>query len=132
MLVIRDAHAVTHVVYNQREIRAYWNRGTDGWIERWQVLTICSPHVQLALLAKSIRRIDVFEAIDGPHVTCIRCVVGECDHGITFDAAKAASYRLTASEVRKRWPRLDGECPKGCGYCGIYYAGNAHYRGGNW
>lgn len=77
-----------------------------------------------------------------------------CDHGVTFD--KEAADKLIADwkepeaeededpavrfimgptytgEIRKRWPRLCGECPKGCGYNGIYYASMEHYTYGDW
>lgn len=49
-----------------------------------------------------------------------------CDHGIAFDVKAAAVEHLTQEQVRKRWPRLDGKCPK-CGLDGIAYAGPAHY-----
>lgn len=54
----------------------------------------------------------------------------DCDHGVTFDRAAAAG--LPASEVRKRWPRLDGVCPLGCGFHGIAYASMAHYVSGDY
>lgn len=73
-----------------------------------------------------------------------------CDHGITFD--EEAAKKLLAevaneikdpaiafimgspghATIRKRWPRLDGTCPLGCGYSGIYYASYAHYLYGDW
>jgi hypothetical protein len=76
-----------------------------------------------------------------------------CDHGVSFD--KEAADQLIADwkepedpnedpgvrfimgpsytgEIRKRWPRLCGECPKGCGYNGIYYASMEHYTYGDW
>ncbi len=71
----------------------------------------------------------------------------KCDHGVTFDAEAArellkdwdskspAAFIMGppgASEVRKRWPRLMGNCPKGCGYHGIYYASYEHYIAGDW
>lgn len=71
----------------------------------------------------------------------------ECDHGVVFDeeAAKAllADWELKdaadwiggnpqAAEVRRRWPRLFGACPKGCGFNGIAYASRAHYAMGDW
>jgi len=54
-----------------------------------------------------------------------------CDHGLSFDedAAKGLS---TISEIRNRWPRLFGPCPKGCGFNGIAYASRAHYVFGDW
>lgn len=36
------------------------------------------------------------------------------------------------AEVRARWPRLNGLCPKGCGYNGIAYASADHYIYGDW
>ena len=36
------------------------------------------------------------------------------------------------AEVKKRWPRLNGACPLGCGYVGIAYASPAHYEIGDW
>jgi hypothetical protein len=75
-----------------------------------------------------------------------------CDHGITFDEVEAekllaASPRPknavgfilsnpASAEVRKRWPRgwftEDKPCPKGCGFVGISYASQEHYRMGDW
>lgn len=75
----------------------------------------------------------------------------KCDHGVVFDevAAKkimeetpvdpsidpAVSFILGSPAhfiIRKRWPRLDGACPKGCGFYGIAYASYAHYIYGDW
>jgi len=75
----------------------------------------------------------------------------DCTHGVVFDeeAAKklleetpqdpkldpAVAFIMgspATSEIRKRWPRLDGVCPKGCGYMGIAYASYAHYIYGDW
>lgn len=70
-----------------------------------------------------------------------------CDHGLVFDEAEAG--RILGSweprtavefimgnpkhaEVRKRFPRLDGECPKGCGYVGIAYVSGNHFVAGDW
>jgi len=53
-----------------------------------------------------------------------------CDHGVVFD--QRAARDLPAHEVRRRWPRLDGACPLGCGYVGIGYASMAHYVCGDW
>lgn len=55
---------------------------------------------------------------------------GECDHGISFN--EEASKGLSSEEVRKKWPRLGGECAKGCGYNGNYYASFAHMIAGDW
>jgi hypothetical protein len=55
----------------------------------------------------------------------------ECDHGVIFDEEYAKT--ITDSwEVRKLFPRLSGECPKGCGYTGIAYASFLHYVSGDW
>jgi|HubBroStandDraft_4_1064222.scaffolds.fasta_scaffold00029_27 hypothetical protein len=52
-----------------------------------------------------------------------------CDHGVTFDNKQAEG--LTAADVRKRWPRFSGQCPR-CGYVGIAYASYAHMLAGDW
>jgi hypothetical protein len=54
----------------------------------------------------------------------------ECDHGVTFDPI--ASRGLSRAEIRKRWPRMSGVCPKGCGFYGAAYASYEHYIAGNW
>jgi hypothetical protein len=71
----------------------------------------------------------------------------QCDHGVTFDedaAHKMFKGWIAKSDVefiagnpasrniRRLWPRLDGKCPKGCGYVGISYASEAHYIYGDW
>jgi len=71
----------------------------------------------------------------------------ECDHGIFFDEEEAERMlegwkpattvdfimgNPAAMEIRKRWPRLHGPCPKGCGFVGIAYASWAHYVAGDW
>lgn len=55
-----------------------------------------------------------------------------CDHGVTFDLEEARRRNLGALAVRRHWPRLNGECPKGCGYVGIAYASMAHFIYGDW
>lgn len=70
-----------------------------------------------------------------------------CDHGVVFDEeqarallrdwkpADAAAFIMGptgAAEVRRRWPRLMGDCPKGCGFHGIAYASYFHYIAGDW
>lgn len=55
----------------------------------------------------------------------------ECDHGVEFDDA-AYDTRMSPEYVREEWPRLDGECPLGCGYVGIAYASMMHYVAGDW
>lgn len=72
---------------------------------------------------------------------------GPCDHGVTFDEKEAERVlgewqprtpgefimgNPSSEEVRKRWPRLNGPCPKGCGFVGIAYASYAHYIAGDW
>lgn len=54
----------------------------------------------------------------------------QCDHGLSFDAAAAATCSVT--EIRRRWPRIFGQCPKGCGYSGIAYASSEHMIAGDW
>lgn len=53
-----------------------------------------------------------------------------CDHGIVFDEALAKD--MNKHEVREKFPRLFGDCPKGCGFSGIGYASWAHYVCGDW
>lgn len=53
-----------------------------------------------------------------------------CDHGVEFNVEECAC--LTPHQVRNRFPRLDGQCPKGCGYCGIYYFSYEHQIYGDW
>jgi hypothetical protein len=70
-----------------------------------------------------------------------------CDHGVTFDGEAARQLLMGwepdspeafiagppgASEIRRRWPRLHGNCPKGCGFHGIAYASYEHYIAGDW
>ena len=71
----------------------------------------------------------------------------DCDHGLTFDMEEAREILGTWNPpntvefvmgnprhavVRARFPRLDGECPKGCGFCGIGYVSMDHYILGDW
>lgn len=75
----------------------------------------------------------------------------KCDHGVTFDLDEAKKILATSvlnedddpalafimgpsttPEIRKRFPRLCGPCPKGCGYDGIAYASMEHYIYGDW
>jgi hypothetical protein len=59
----------------------------------------------------------------------LRLPADTCDHGVAFDVA--ASYGLSADEVRERWPRFYGLCTK-CGYSGVAYASYEHYLAGDW
>lgn len=55
-----------------------------------------------------------------------------CDHAAcmpTFDAVAARD--LPSEEVRKQWPRFQGECPS-CGLRMITYASYEHYIMGDW
>jgi hypothetical protein len=57
-----------------------------------------------------------------------------CEHkkvSPSFDKEVADSKKLTAREVRKRWPRFSGKCPD-CGQEGIFYASAEHYFYGDW
>lgn len=77
--------------------------------------------------------------------------ISQCDHGVTFDEIAAKKLMASTpddpnldpavafvmgspahSQIRKLWPRLNGTCPKGCGYHGIAYASYAHYIYGDW
>lgn len=53
-----------------------------------------------------------------------------CSHGVVFDATLAND--MTPEEVRKRYPRLEGLCPLGCGHVGIAYASCEHFDAGDW
>lgn len=61
-----------------------------------------------------------------------------CDHGVVFDAAACEALvaanggEVDTAEVRRRWPRLRGTCPKGCGFAGAAYASFAHVIWGDW
>jgi NTP pyrophosphatase (non-canonical NTP hydrolase) len=83
-------------------------------------------HCGLDPVAVSKRITDKVGTFDNWHESGLR----GCNHGITFDYK--ASHGLEASEIKKRWPRLSGTCPKGCGYHGIYYASYEHYIMGDW
>jgi len=54
----------------------------------------------------------------------------KCDHGVIYKSEEAKS--MSANEVRTKFPRLHGQCPKGCGYNGIAYASMEHYVRGDW
>ena len=56
----------------------------------------------------------------------------KCTHGVTFDEEAVKDGNMSASAVRKIWPRLEGVCPLGCGYDGIAYASFKHYLWGDW
>lgn len=53
-----------------------------------------------------------------------------CTHGVVFDELKADG--LDSYEIRRRWPRLSGKCPLGCGFSGIAYASYNHCLMGDW
>jgi hypothetical protein len=55
----------------------------------------------------------------------------KCDHGVIFDEELAKTIN-DPWEVRRLFPRLDGECPKGCGFYGAAYASFLHYVSGDW
>ncbi len=55
---------------------------------------------------------------------------GGCDHGVAYD--EDAARGLDEYDVRRRWPRLHGTCPMGCGFVGIAYASAMHYIMGDW
>lgn len=78
---------------------------------------------------------DGHEGLTDPDELEARLIAGEirstsCDHGVTFD--NASGVVASATEVRRRWPRLHGPCPKGCGFNGIAYASRAHMIAGDW
>lgn len=73
----------------------------------------------------------IFTANKSPYRQCeVEFQNDSCNHGVTFD--REAARGCDEHEVRRRWPRLDGACPLGCGYEGIGYAGKLHYVMGDW
>lgn len=57
----------------------------------------------------------------------------DCDHGVVFGEEEYKKHpNMTSAEVKKRWPRGWGLCPKGCGYEGIACASFLHYIAGDW
>lgn len=73
---------------------------------------------------------DIIETILDEHGDPYRKSAAPCDHGVTFDSE--AAHGLPSYEVRQRWPRGFGPCPKGCGFTGIAYASFEHYVAGDW
>lgn len=129
-LVVLDYDGVWHEVYNKREVREVRESHND-WVENWQIRTLCCRNAGTLLLQPRISRAIIDDENGTGHVpTCVRCLCLPCDHGIVFDEAQAR--QLGTHQVRTQWPRLDGPCPKGCGYVGIFYASHAHYIYGDW
>lgn len=129
--MIFDENGVSHEVYNKTEVRQLYKQ--HQWLENWQVRTLCSKYDRLSLLGHDVGKADCDDTTRVGHViTCVRCVALECDHGIRFDKDMAEGFRMTSAEIKNRWPRLEGECTKGCGYRGIAYASFAHYVYGDW
>lgn len=128
MIIVFDNQGIAHAVYNQREVRE--EHAKHGYVENWQVRTLCSPFEQLEVLQSFIKQADLDLVERGHTVTCIRCASGECDHGISYDPRYGR--QLNAHQVRERYPRLNGECPRGCGFRGIAYASQEHYLAGYW
>lgn len=61
-----------------------------------------------------------------------RCRREPCDHGVKFATVMSELAKLSPGDIRARWPRLDGPCPRGCGFTGIAYASQAHLVMGGW
>lgn len=130
-MIVVDHRGIWHEVYNKREVREIQQRTSKNFVERWQVRVRCRPDDSRAVAVGDDHRFrPAFFGTETDFVTCVRCLCTECDHGITFDPN--AAQHLAAADVRRHWPRLDGECKKGCGYVGIYYASFAHYVYGDW
>jgi len=53
-----------------------------------------------------------------------------CTHGIEFNWGLA--QHMSSWQVRQKYPRLSGPCPKGCGFSGVSYASYLHYIAGDW
>lgn len=100
----------------------------DNQDDRWK----CEPlHVDISAIAdrKPIARTPQPPDLRGHPYR--GHTVPECDHGVTYDRSQI-SAGAPAHEVRKKYPRLDGTCPLGCGYVGIAYASMEHYVMGDW
>lgn len=53
----------------------------------------------------------------------------QCEHPVSFDPI--AAMGMTSDEVKERFPRWSGKCPK-CGYQGVLYASREHMLAGDW
>lgn len=69
--------------------------------------------------------------IDDPGVDVDILRRQECDHGVRFEDTTATSL-MKPADIRRFYPRLDGDCPLGCGYHGIAYASHIHFVSGDW
>lgn len=94
---------------------------------------------------------EIFKKFPQPPPTDPRLIFdagsARCDHGLVFDETEALRIlgewqpedevafivgNPRHAEVRRRFPRLFGRCPKGCGVDGIGYASMEHYQLGDW
>ena len=57
----------------------------------------------------------------------------ECEHPKLKDPPfdETAARGLSSNEVRKRWPRVEEECPD-CGARVVLYASFSHFIHGDW
>src|SRR5882672_7675936 len=122
-MIVYDKVGLAHEVYNKTEIKQLYERYRA--LANWQIRTLCCTNDPSPFLGLGTDAPDMGDCSRGDVVTCIRCASEQCDHGITFDSRRAVGF--SAAEVRENWPRLFGECPRGCGYIGIAYASREHY-----
>lgn len=91
------------------------------------------PHLtekELRRVAEAISKALTHNSNEGAHDPLWRTHAVVCDHGVTFDAKAARG--LSVVEIRRRWPRGFGPCPKNCGWSGICYASDDHFIAGDW
>jgi hypothetical protein len=104
-----------------------WCRANAELLDRlWAEGLIRAEQRTIARSQKRIRKLltDYLDTDDEPQEPT-------CDHGIEFDEETALTMQPHA--IRKRWPRLHGECAKGCGFNGTAYASAQHFVwGGDW
>jgi hypothetical protein len=127
-MFVFDDDGVAHEVYNKTECLDQHKQ--YGYIENWIIRTLCYSESQPPFLGLRTKIANMGLRERGDTVTCIRCASLECDHGVEFHESFAKM--MSREQIRKRYPRLDGLCPKGCGYRGIAYASHAHYVYGDW
>lgn len=93
-----------------------------------------NPYLQTPPTARGT---NTMTAADQNHEETVRCLVlgsdaPECAHdGITPAFDEDAAKGLSAREVRKRWPRFEGQCPA-CRQHVVAYASWAHYIYGDY
>lgn len=124
VLLIKDMAGLFHEVID--------TSGAGSGLPVWVVIR-CGHAFPPQMGAGNIR--DTADPIYADaQITCMKCAapLAECDHGVVFDEDAAEAEQLSSHEIQKRWPRLTGLCPLGCGFNGIGYASFKHYVYGDW